>query len=583
MPVCKSCGGHEFERDHSNANSDLVCKSCGVVSEDNPIVSEVTFGETSSGAAVIQGSFIAAGQSHSSFNGPNALESREATINNARRKLRAVAHSLKIPDYVMESAAQWYKLALAYNFVQGRRSQNVIAACLYVACRKEKTHHMLIDFSSRLQVSVYSIGATFLKMVKRLHIQNLPLADPSLYIQHFAEKLNLQDKKIKVVHDAVKLAQRMSHEWMFEGRRPAGIAGACVLLACRMNNLRRTHSEIVAVSHVAEETLQQRLNEFKNTKAANLSIKEFRERADEDTQVDDGDTSLPPSFVKNLKIAKKLKHKSSDFDTVGEEEDQESIDRNPILSQLLGEQELSSKELLFYVKEFTKKRKESLHRIKSTQGTDNSDVHKSRNSEISETSNIEPQAQSQPGHDRIQQDCTSEQLRHFQDRIDGYSLETDPYRPQNLHLLPTSASLLSKVNDDPDNLDDVDDEELDSHLLDEEASKLKERIWLGINGDYLLEQRSKRLKQEADLLTGNTSAKKKRAPRKKKAKSEQEITPGNAGSVLAQLQERSGLQEALRVAEESGDQTTAESVKNMLQKASFSKKLNYEAIDVLFK
>lgn len=65
---------------------------------------------------------------------------------------------------------------------------------------------MLIDFSSRLQVSVYSIGATFLKMVKALHITKLPLADPSLFIQHFAEKLDLGDKKIKVVKDAVKLA-----------------------------------------------------------------------------------------------------------------------------------------------------------------------------------------------------------------------------------------------------------------------------------------------------------------------------------------------------------------------------------------
>lgn len=81
MPVCKSCHGTEFERDLSNANNDLVCKACGVVSEDNPIVSEVTFGESSAGAAVVQGSFIGAGQSHASFGGSSALESREATLN----------------------------------------------------------------------------------------------------------------------------------------------------------------------------------------------------------------------------------------------------------------------------------------------------------------------------------------------------------------------------------------------------------------------------------------------------------------------------------------------------------------------
>ena len=297
-------------RDSSNTTNELICKTCGLVTEENSIVSEVTFGESSSGAAVIQGSFVSANQAHPSFmshSGQNALMSRETTLNNARRKLKAVSYALNIPEYVTDAAFQWYRLALSNNFVQGRKSQNVIAACLYIACRKERTHHMLIDFSSRLQVSVYSIGATFLKLAKKLQIVNLPLADPSLFIQHFAEKLELGDKKIKVIKDAVKLAQTMSRDWMYEGRRPAGIAGACLLLACRMNNLRRTHSEIVAISHVAEETLQQRLNEFKNTNSAKLSVKEFRHEDTDTTQAEIN--CKPPSYQKNRLKEKKLKER----------------------------------------------------------------------------------------------------------------------------------------------------------------------------------------------------------------------------------------------------------------------------------
>lgn len=544
MPVCKACKGTEFERDLSNANNDLVCKNCGVVSEDNPIVSEVTFGETSAGAAVVQGSFIGAGQTHASFGshgGSSALESREATLNNARRKLRAVSHALNIPEYITDAAFQWYKLALANNFVQGRRSQNVIAACLYVACRKEKTHHMLIDFSSRLQVGVYSIGATFLKMVKRLHITKLPLADPSLFIQHFAEKLDLGDKKIKVVRDAVKLAQRMSRDWMYEGRRPAGIAGACILLACRMNNLRRTHSEIVAVSHVAEETIQERLNEFKGTKAGKLSINEFRN--DETTEPG----AQPPSFTRNRINEKKLKRKLENNDV--NETSEEALNRNPILTQILGEQGLSSKEVLYYLKQFSQRREQVIQGMKTTHGIDDAHVHGGE--------------------------------KKLNDEIDGYSLETDPYRPRNLHLLPTTESLLSKVIDDPENLEDVDDEELEALLLDDEASKMKERIWIGINGDYLLEQESKRLKMEADAATGNTSGKRRRPNRRKKKPTD--IDAAGAVSMMSELKDESGLQAALKAAEESGDFTAADSVKNMLQKASFSKKINYDAVDGLFK
>ncbi|SMN20756.1 similar to Saccharomyces cerevisiae YGR246C BRF1 TFIIIB B-related factor [Maudiozyma saulgeensis] len=650
MAVCKVCKGTEFVRDHSNANNDLVCKNCGVVSEDNPIVSEVTFGETSAGAAVVQGSFISAGQSHASFlshGGSSALESREATLNNARRKLRAVSHALRIPEYITDAAFQWYKLALANNFVQGRRSQNVIATCLYVACRKEKTHHMLIDFSSRLQVSVYSIGATFLKMVKKLHITKLPLADPSLFIQHFAEKLNLGDKMIKVVKDAVKLSQRMSDDWMYEGRRPAGIAGACVLLACRMNNLRRTHSEIVAVSHVAENTIQQRLNEFKKSKASKMSIKEFREDDSKDSE------SRPPSFHKNRQNEKRIKTQLAKVEA--KETSEEALNRNPILSQFMTAQDLSSKEVLFYLKQFTKKRENTVKRIKATHGIDDEDMlvqdgftkkvtpmenHSSDESSNEDADNISrldrrSRRKRRRLHEddievKVEEDENEEEVEvsevgtrnwrtrgqkklfvaqeeinkerreqieedelavgrsgHFQDEIDGYSLETDPYRPRNLHLLPTTQSMLESIADDPDNLEDVDDEELDAVILDEDAVRLKERIWVGINEEYLLEQENKRLKEEADQLAGNTSNKKRRAGngnnRGRKRNNAQDLpVVHTAVGVMSQLEDKSGLQAALRAAEESGDLTTADSVKNMLQKASFSRKINYDAIDGLF-
>ncbi|KAG0672075.1 transcription factor TFIIIB subunit brf1 [Maudiozyma exigua] len=674
MPVCKVCKGTEFVRDHTNANNDLVCSNCGVVSEDNPIVSEVTFGETSAGAAVVQGSFISAGQSHASFlshGGSSALESREATLNNARRKLRAVSHALRIPEYITDAAFQWYKLALANNFVQGRRSQNVIAACLYVACRKEKTHHMLIDFSSRLQVSVYSIGATFLKMVKKLHITKLPLADPSLFIQHFAEKLDLGDKMIKVVKDAVKLSQRMSDDWMYEGRRPAGIAGACVLLACRMNNLRRTHSEIVAVSHVAENTIQERLNEFKKSKAAGMSIKAFR-----DDETKDGE-ARPPSFHKNRQMEKRIKTKLLKEDS--KETSEEALNRNPILSQFMTAQDLSSKEVLFYLKQFSEKRERTVKRIKATHGIDDEDIvlqdgvrkhvtpierkekddddgeeqddkddeqysqsddednnnaeydnedglsalsrrlrdkrRKRKNGEDPEVKEEEEedinvsvsenkrnwrtrgQKKLFVAQEKIEREerekIQEEELvigrsHNFQDEIDGYSLETDPYRPRNLHLLPTTQSVLDSIADDPENLEDVDDDELETVILDEEAVKLKERIWIGINEEYLLEQENKRLKEEADQLAGNTTHKRKRnggsgsgRGRKRNNAADQPIVHTAVG-VMSQLEDKSGLQAALRAAEESGDITTADSVKNMLQKASFSRKINYDAIDGLF-
>lgn len=74
----------------------------------------------------------------------NATQSREETIANARRRIQEVATALKgLGDYHIDRAVQCYKLALVNNFTQGRKQAHVIAACLYIVCRQEKTMRTL--------------------------------------------------------------------------------------------------------------------------------------------------------------------------------------------------------------------------------------------------------------------------------------------------------------------------------------------------------------------------------------------------------------------------------------------------------
>ena len=54
----------------------MSCLRCGTVLEENPIVSEVQFGESSSGAAMVQGAMVGADQARATFAGgrQNAME-----------------------------------------------------------------------------------------------------------------------------------------------------------------------------------------------------------------------------------------------------------------------------------------------------------------------------------------------------------------------------------------------------------------------------------------------------------------------------------------------------------------------------
>lgn len=143
-------------------------------------------------------------------------------------------------------------------------------------------------------MNVFKLGATFLKLCRVLNL-TLPHVDPSLYISRFAVALDFGDYTQRVAQDAVRIAQRMDRDWITSGRRPAGICGACLLIAARMNGFRRTTREMIYVVKVADITIQKRLQEFNQTESAQLSVRDFRtiwleKRAD------------PPSFAKNRKV-----------------------------------------------------------------------------------------------------------------------------------------------------------------------------------------------------------------------------------------------------------------------------------------
>ena len=56
-----------------------------------------------------------------------------------RIRIATVAAALKLSAHHVEAAQRLFMLAMQHNFIQGRRTQNVVAACLYIVCRREHT------------------------------------------------------------------------------------------------------------------------------------------------------------------------------------------------------------------------------------------------------------------------------------------------------------------------------------------------------------------------------------------------------------------------------------------------------------
>lgn len=417
-------------------------------------------------------------------------------------------------------------------------------------------NNKLVLFTGCRQVNVFELGHTYLQLVQTLNLR-LPLVDPSHYISRFAALLEFGEETNKVATDAIRLVSRFDRDWMARGRRPAGICGAALLLAARMNNFRRSTEEIVQVVKIADTTLKKRLDEFRRTPSGQLTLSDFR-RVWLDEEMD------PPAFTKGRekeeaekkaaevaqqestdeengeeagrntknkdKTAKKRKKKRKRRDT---DEEVEEIESSPQQASSLFDTTLLHQGILASTMDagmnhmplFAPDPEEEVNnhidpallqqsvQYRYTDGLQAENLHAPLDMNVALGG--EPH-DSQQGPDYV--DATMESViveevskyldegkaaqvravldeQEEQERQRRMQREEDRRRRASAWLerhsvvsqettLNGPAFGVSQLEEDNWTLG-LDDEELDRFLLDEEEAKIKERVWVELNKDYL--------------------------------------------------------------------------------------------------
>ncbi|KAL2756386.1 hypothetical protein ACRALDRAFT_210446 [Sodiomyces alcalophilus JCM 7366] len=289
---------------------DGVCQNCGVVADESNIVAEVQFGETSSGAAMVQGSYLAADQGGARSLGPGMRRSggsdhRQKSLAEAKAIIQGYASRLRIAaQHVVDVAVRTFTLSSQHGFTQGRPLPMVCAACLYLACRQEKNHVMLLDLADLTQINVFRLGRAFKVLLSKVPTPGVDPVFPEDIIHRLAAKLEFGTDVTKVAEDALRLVYSMRRDWIVMGRRPSGICGACLLMAARMNNYRRTVREVVYVVKVTSHTIMERMKEFNETTTSKMTIDDFLAV---DLRQSSALSHDPPSFYRNSEAYKQRK------------------------------------------------------------------------------------------------------------------------------------------------------------------------------------------------------------------------------------------------------------------------------------
>ncbi|XP_059951514.1 transcription factor IIIB 90 kDa subunit isoform X2 [Mesoplodon densirostris] len=528
--VCRGCGGTDIELDA--ARGDAVCTGCGSVLEDNIIVSEVQFVENSGGGSSAVGQFVSldgAGKTPTlggGFHVNLGKESRAQTLQNGRRQIHHLGNQLQLNQHCLDTAFNFFKMAVSKHLTRGRKMAHVIAACLYLVCRTEGTPHMLLDLSDLLQVNVYVLGKTFLLLARELCI-NAPAIDPCLYIPRFAHLLEFGDKNHEVSMTALRLLQRMKRDWMHTGRRPSGLCGAALLVAARMHDFRRTVKEVISVVKVCESTLRKRLTEFEDTPTSQLTVDEFM-------KVDLEEECDPPSYTAGQR---KLRMKQLE----------------QVLSKQLEEVEgeISSYQDAIEI-ELENSRPKAKGPLASL--TKDGSAEDSTSSLFGEEDAEDEELEAAASH--LNRDFYQELLGGgvpgSSEAVEGPEGGGRPPALESLlGPLPTAASLgisdsirecISSQSRDPKDasgdgeldLSGIDDLEIDRYILNEAEARVKAELWMRENAEYLREQREKeaRIAKEREL-----GIYKEHKP-KKSCKRREPIQASTAGEAIEKMLEQ---------------------------------------------
>ena len=180
---------------------------------------------------------------------------------------------------------------------------------------------------------MFELGSTYLKLRSALHLKDpIPEVDPAIYNIRFAHRLDFNSQHTSLVAaDASRLVKRFKSDWMTQGRRPAGIAGACLVVAARMSGYLRTPEEVAQVVKVAPSTIKRRLMEFANTQLATKTVAEWRSMPEDEAV---GGLEVEPPITRinrdkaNAKVEairiERLREQGAEADS-----DQESVAERP--------------------------------------------------------------------------------------------------------------------------------------------------------------------------------------------------------------------------------------------------------------
>jgi len=159
------------------------------------------------------------------------LDSSTRNLYGAFRDIERLAERMRLQRTIIEQAQKFYKDFEEQKSLKGRQMETVIAASLYMACRKEGVPRTIKEVCAHTTVPKKDVGRCFKYMQRKLELK-LEVPDVSKFMVRFTSNLRLPNHICSVATDIAENAQKKNH---VAGKVFTSVAAAAIFMASHLD------------------------------------------------------------------------------------------------------------------------------------------------------------------------------------------------------------------------------------------------------------------------------------------------------------------------------------------------------------
>ncbi len=279
LNVCPECGGSIIPLMNTG---DIVCNQCGLVINEKSVdfsnkgrrayTNQEKNNREQTGAPIsilLPDMGLSTVIDRSKINNPDLKRAakwntritwQKRNLLIASTELKRISTNLNLPNYVREDGMRLYKEAFKKKLLRGRSINAMVAACLYLACRRKQIPRTLQEITNDASANAKDVRRSYTTLIREFNLKS-PSTDPVSLIPRYINELGL-DSEIEQL--TTKILNAYNSKFSISGKDPKGLCAGALYLACRIKNKDITQQQIVESVAVTEVTLRSRYKELKN-------------------------------------------------------------------------------------------------------------------------------------------------------------------------------------------------------------------------------------------------------------------------------------------------------------------------------